>query len=143
MREAFWLAFGAHQRVIRALIDVIGLREIAAGVEPADWNGKAATLTGGVAHDVSILISVGRQLGWQPGAKVSIMIMRAPQHGHGQGRTRSVSGATSGCCCGSAAGGATSRSARAVAMLTARGKEPVVADDAKSALRRYHIALTC
>jgi hypothetical protein len=32
---------------------------------------------------VSILISVGRQLGWQPGAKVSMTIMRAPQHGHG------------------------------------------------------------
>ena len=120
MREAFWLAFGTHQRVIHALIDVIGLREIAAGVEPAHWNGKAGTLTGGLAHDVSILISVGRQLGWQPGAKVSMTIMRAPQHGHGQGSTRSVLGATSGCCWGSAAGGATLRSARAVAMLSAR-----------------------
>ena len=60
-RRHFWLVFGAHQRVIRALIDVIGLREIAAGVEPAHWNGKAATLTEGPSHDVSILISVGRQ----------------------------------------------------------------------------------
>jgi hypothetical protein len=31
-----------------------------------------------------------------------------------------VSGATSGCCWGSAAGGATLRSARAIAMLSAR-----------------------
>jgi hypothetical protein len=118
--EAFWLVFGAHQRAIRALIGVIGLREIAAGVEPAHWNGKAATLTGGLAHDVSILISVGRQLGWQPGAKVSMTIIGAPQHGHGYGSTRGVSGATSGCSCGSALGGATLRSARAVAMLWAR-----------------------
>src|SRR5215468_7268379 len=95
--EAFWLVFGAHQRAIRALIGVIGLREIAAGVEPAHWNGKAATLTGGLAHDVSILISVGRQLGWQPGAKVSMTIMRASQHGQGKRRTRGASGARSGC----------------------------------------------
>ena len=120
-RRHFWLVFGAHQRVIRALIDVIGLREIAAGVEPAHWNGKAAALTGGLAHDVSILISVGRQLGWQPGAKDSMTIIRAPQHGHGYGSTRGVSGdARSGCSGGSALGGATLRSARAVAMLWAR-----------------------
>jgi hypothetical protein len=31
------------------------LREIAVGVEPAHWNGKAATLIGGLAHVVSIL----------------------------------------------------------------------------------------
>src|SRR5215831_10081933 len=105
---------------MRALMDVIGWREGAGGVEPAHWNGKAATLTGGLAHEVSILISVGRQLGWQPGAKVSMTIMRAPQRGHGYGSTRGVSGATSGRCCGSAAGGATLRSARAVAMLSAR-----------------------
>ena len=120
MQQAFWLVFGAHQGAIRARIDVIGLREIAAGVEPAHWNGKAATLTAGLAHDVSILISVGRQLGWQPGAKVSMTIMRAPQHGHGYGSTRGVSGATSGGSCRLASGGAALRSARAVAMLWAR-----------------------
>src|SRR6516165_3862179 len=120
MQEAFWLVFGAHQGAIRALMDVIGLREIAAGVEPAHWNGKAATLTAGLAHDVSILISVGRQLGWQPGAKVSMTIMRSPQHGHGYGSRRGVSGATSGASCGWASGGAALRSARAVAMLWAR-----------------------
>src|SRR6516164_4550554 len=118
--EAFWLVFGAHQRAIRALIGVIGLREIAAGLEPAHWNGKAATLTRGLAHDVSILISVGRQLGWQPRAKVSMTIMRAPQHGQRYGSTRGVSGATSGASCGWASGGAALRSARAAAMLRAR-----------------------
>src|SRR5215469_9035169 len=90
VQQAFWLVFGADQAAIRALIDVIGPREIAAGVGPAHWNGKAATLTEGPSHDVSILISVGRQLGWQPGAKVSMTIMRAPQHGHGYGSTRGV-----------------------------------------------------
>src|SRR6516164_3459572 len=101
-------------------MDVIGLTEIAADAGPAYRKRKAALLAGSLAHDVSILISVGRQLGWQPRAKVSMTIMRAPQHGHGYGSTRAVSGATSGCGWGSAAGGATLRSARAVAMLSAR-----------------------
>ena len=112
--------FGVHQRAIRALTDAIGSKEIAAGVEPAHGREKAATLAGGLAHDVSILFGVGRHFGSQPRAKVSMTIMRAPQHGHGQGSTRSVSGATSGCCWGSTAGGATLRSARAIAMLLAR-----------------------
>ena len=112
--------FGAHQRAIRALMGAMGSKEIAAGVEPAHGRKKAAALAGGLAHDVSILFGVGRQFGSQPGAKVSMTIMRAPQRGHGQGSTRSVSGATSGCCWGSAAGGATLRSVRAVAMLSAR-----------------------
>jgi hypothetical protein len=43
-------------------VDVIGSREIAAGVEPAHRNGKAATSTEGLAHDVSILPGVGRHL---------------------------------------------------------------------------------
>ena|SRR6516164_5332759 len=101
-------------------MDVIGLSEIAAGAGPAYRKRKAALLAGRLAHDVSILISVGRQLGWQPRAKVSMTIMRAPQHGHGYGSTRAACGATSGGCWGSAAGGTTSRSARAVAMLWAR-----------------------
>src|ERR1700740_3208202 len=112
--------FGAHRRAIRALKVAIGLSEIAAGVEPAHRNGKAATLTRGLAHDESILLGAGRQLGWQPRAKTSMTIMRAPQHAHGYGSTRGVSGATSGSCWGPAAGGATLRSARAVAMLSAR-----------------------
>jgi len=116
----FWLVFGADQRVIRALIDVIGLREMAVGVEPAHQSRKTATLTEGLAHDVSILLGVGRQLGWQPRANTSMTIMRAPQHGHGYGSTRVACGATSGCCWGSAAGGTTSRSARAIAILWAR-----------------------
>jgi hypothetical protein len=70
------------------LVDVIGSREIAAGAEPAHRNGKAATSTGGLAHNVSILIGDGRHLGSQPRANTS---------GHGQGSTRGLSGATSGC----------------------------------------------
>ena len=106
MQEAFWLVFGAHRDAIRALMDAIGVSEIAAGVGPAHGREKAASLTERLAHEVSILISVGRQLGWQPGAKVSMTIMRSPQHGHGYGSTRGVSGdATSGCSGGSALGG--------------------------------------
>ena len=39
---------------------------------------------------MSILIAAGGWacLGWQPRAKVSMMIMRPPQHGHGRGRMR-------------------------------------------------------
>ena len=120
VQEAVRRALGARRRAIRALMDAIGPSEIAAGAEPAHRNGKAATVTRGLAHDESILFGAGRQLGWQPGANVSMMIMRAPQRGHGHGSTRGVSGATSGGCWGSAAGGTTLRSARAVAMLSAR-----------------------
>jgi len=101
-------------------MDAIGLSEIAAGVEPAHRTGMAATLAGGLAHEVSILLGVGRQLGSQLGAKVSMTIMRAPQRGRAHGNTCGVSGATSGSCWESAAGGATLRSARAVAMLLVR-----------------------
>src|ERR1700747_3848815 len=101
-------------------MDAIGLSEIAAGAGPAYRKRKVAALAGVLAHGVSILFGVGRHFGSQPGAKVSMTIMRAPQRGHGHGNTRGVSGATSGSCWGSAAGGATLRSARAVAILSAR-----------------------
>src|ERR1700756_1209215 len=101
-------------------MDAIGSREIAAGVEPAHGTGKAATVTTGLGHDESILLGVGRHCGSQPGAKVSMTIMRAPQRGHGHGSTRGVSGATSGSCWGSAAGGGAFRGGRGVAMLSAR-----------------------
>ena len=113
-------ALGAHQRAIGTLMDLIGSREIAIGMEPTHRTEKAATLTVGLPHEVSMLLGVGRHLGSQPRAITSITIIRAPQRGHGQGSTRGVSGAISGCFCGSAAGGATSSSARAVAMLSAR-----------------------
>ena len=112
--------FGAHQGAIRALMGAMGSKEIAAGVEPAHGRKKAAALAGGLAHDVSIVLGVGRHLGSQPGAKVSITIMRPPQRGQGQGSTRGVSVAISGCSCGAAAGGATLRSALALAMFSAR-----------------------
>ena len=89
---------------------------IAASVEPAQWKGKAVALRGGLAHDVSIVLGVGRHLGSHPDANTSITIMRVPQRGHGQGSTRGASGAISECCCGSAAGGATSRNAPVLLM---------------------------
>src|SRR6201994_5132259 len=98
-------------------MDAIGLSEVATGGEPAHLARKTARVTRGVGHDVSILIGVGRQLGAQPRAKVSITIMRAPQRGHGHGSTRGASGATSGSCWGSAAGGAAIRKAGAGGML--------------------------
>ena len=55
---------------------------------PAHRSENVATLTGGLAHDVSILLGVGRHRGSQPRAKTSITIMRAPQCGHGQRSTR-------------------------------------------------------
>jgi hypothetical protein len=65
-------ALGAHQRALGALIAVIGSREITAGVEPAHRNGKVATLTIGLSHDVSTLLGIGRHLGSQPRANTSI-----------------------------------------------------------------------
>ena len=53
-----------------ALIAVIGSREITAGIEPARRNGKVATLTVGLGHDVSTVL--GRQRGSQPRANTSI-----------------------------------------------------------------------
>src|SRR5256885_3831159 len=102
-------------------MDVIGWKEIAAGVEPAHWEGEGRNAhRKSLAHDVSILPGVGRHLGSRPRANTSMTIMRAPQQGHGEGSTRGASGATSGCFCASAAGGSTSSSMRAVAMLSAR-----------------------
>jgi hypothetical protein len=100
-----------------------------------------ATLKGGLAHDVSILPGIGRHLGSQPRANTSITIMQPPQRGQGQGSVRGVSVAISGCSCGSAAGGVTLRSARAVAMFSARlafGKEPVVADAVEAHGQHVH-----
>ena len=116
----FWQALGTNQRAQGASSTVTWARGIVAGLGPARLNGEMATLTGCLAHDVSILPGIGRQRGSQPGAKVSITIMRPPQREQGQGRVRGVSVAISGCSCVSAAGGATLRSARAVAMFSAR-----------------------
>src|SRR6267378_3520516 len=102
-------------------MDVIGSRDIAAGMEPAHLEGEGRNAhRKSLAHDVLILPGLGRHLGSRPRANTSMTIMRAPQQGHGDGSTRGVSGATSGCFCASAAGGATSRSTRAFAMLSAR-----------------------
>jgi hypothetical protein len=50
----------------------IGSRGIAGGAEPAHRNGKAATSTGGLAHDVSSLIGVGRHLGSQSRVNIKL-----------------------------------------------------------------------
>jgi len=71
-------------------------RGIAAGVAPVQRKGKAAALTGGLGHDVSLAVGVGRHLGSQPRAKTSMTIMRAPQRGHGQRSARGASGVASG-----------------------------------------------
>ena len=44
-----------------ALITVIESREITAGVEPAHRNGKVATLTVGLSHDVSTVLGSQRR----------------------------------------------------------------------------------
>jgi hypothetical protein len=80
------------QRALGALIPVIGSREITAGIEPARRNGKVATLTVGVSHDVSTVLGIGCQRGSQPRAKTSITIMRAPEREHGHSSTRRASG---------------------------------------------------
>ena len=115
---------GPYQRAIGSLIGMVVPREIAASVEPAHRSENVATLTGGLAHDVSILLGVGRHVGSQPRAKTSITIMRAPQCGHGQGSTRGASGVISGCFRASTAGGSAPSSARAVAMLSAGFANP-------------------
>src|ERR1700730_17370025 len=113
-------ALGADQRALGTLIAVIRSRGIASGVGPAHRNEKGARLAGGLAHDLSILIGIGRHLGSQPAAKVSITIMRPPQRGQGQGSMCGVSVAISGGgSCGSTAGGATVGRARGGAEVSA------------------------
>jgi hypothetical protein len=61
---------------------------IATGRGPARWEiGSALSESKGGDHEVSILMTTvvadGRWCGWQPGAKVSMMSMRPPQHGQG------------------------------------------------------------
>ena len=90
---------------------------------------------------MSILIAagtgVGRCFGSQPRAKVSMMIMRPPQHGHGCGSTRGSSIAALGVS-GSFGRDGTASSLRACAMFAARlaGEQAIVAD-AMEALRQH------
>src|SRR5271166_2014714 len=113
-------ALGAYRRAPGALIAVNRDERDRRQRGASATERERAALGGGLAHDVSIVLGVGRHLGWRPDANTSITIMRAPQRGHGQGDRRGASGAISDCCCGSAAGWAASRNARAVAMLWAR-----------------------
>jgi len=99
---------------------VIGSREITAGVEPAHRNGKVATLTVGLSHDVSTLLGIGRHLGSQPRAKTSMMIMRAPQRGQVQGCARGSSGVAACSSSGSTTRGIAPSSSRERATLAAR-----------------------
>ena len=80
-------ALEAAERAIGALIGVIRSRESVAGIEPVGEIGRIVG-AGSLGHDVSILPGAGRHLGSQPRANVSMTIMRPPQHGHGDGRTR-------------------------------------------------------
>ena len=75
-------------------------------------------------HEVSILIvggiGVGLWAGWQPRAKVSMMSMRPPQHGQGQGCARGSPGSASLGSSGSLTGGGMASNSRARAMSAAR-----------------------
>src|SRR5258708_11225224 len=97
-------ALGAHQRALGALIAVIGSREITAGVEPAHRNGKVATLTVGLSHDVSTLLGIGPHLGSRPRASTSIPSIPSPRPGPGQASSRRRPSCKAGCFSGSPAG---------------------------------------
>jgi hypothetical protein len=75
-------------------------------------------------HEVSILIAAvagaGWCLGWQPRAKVSMMIMRPPQERHGRGSTRGSPAAAVADGSGCFARDGTASNSRARAMLAAR-----------------------
>jgi hypothetical protein len=77
-----------HCRFILLLARRIWVSFIATGRGPARWEiGSALSESKGGDHEVSILMTTvvadGRWCGWQPGAKVSMMSMRPPQHGQG------------------------------------------------------------
>src|SRR5258708_37103566 len=85
-------------------------------------------------HEVSILIAaggVGRYFGSQPRAKVSMMIMRLPQHGHGRGSARGCSSAA-----WARRQGEQLARVRNVSGSVAVGEQPIV-PNAMEALRHY------
>src|SRR3979411_2345049 len=75
-------------------------------------------------HEVSILIvtgaGVGRCFGSQPRAKVSMMIKRPPQQGHGRGGARGSSVVVASAVSGSFGREGTASNSRARAILAAR-----------------------
>src|SRR6266478_7832628 len=75
-------------------------------------------------HEVSILIAAvagaGRCFGWQPLAKVSMMIMRPPQQRHGRGSTRGPAAAAVSNVSACFERDGTASNSRARAMLAAR-----------------------
>jgi hypothetical protein len=71
-------ALGAYQGAPGALIAVNRVERDRRQRGASATEGKAATLRGGLAHDVSVLLGVGRHLGSQPHANTSITIMRVP-----------------------------------------------------------------
>src|SRR3981081_1909545 len=78
----------------------------------------------GRRHEVSILIvtgaGVGRCFGSQPRAKVSMMIKRPPQQGHGRGGARGSSVVVASAVSGSFGREGTASNSRARAILAAR-----------------------
>src|SRR5712691_1701472 len=79
-------------------------------------------VTWGCDHDVSILIAVGgggRYRGVEPRLKVSMTLMRPPQHGQGWGGLSVAAALSGGCClCAVCAGVAAAISSRARAMVS-------------------------
>ena len=85
----------------------------------------------------AVVRGAGRCLGWQPAAKVSMMIMRPPQQRHGRGNTRGLSAAAVVSACFEQDGTFSSSRARAnVGGAIAVGEQSVVAD-AVQALGQY------
>src|SRR4029453_8034711 len=75
-------------------------------------------------HDVSILttgaVELGRCLGSQPGAKISMMSIRPPQQGQGRGSTQGCSVSAAFVVLGSLESGGAASNSRALAILAAR-----------------------
>ena len=84
---------------------------------------------------------MGRCLGWQPRAKVSMMIMRPPQQGHGRGSTRGSSSAAASGVSGSFRArrhGEQLAGARDVGGAVAAGEQAVVADAMEALGQHVH-----
>jgi hypothetical protein len=85
---------------------------------------SVTTCKSGRAHEVSILIvggtGVGWWAGWEPRAKVSMMSIRPPQHGQGQGCARGSPGCATLGSWDSLTGGGMASNSRARAMSAAR-----------------------
>ena len=127
MRMSDWTSGErAGGRDLRCECERLGFSDASTAIrgEPASISGGAVLVAFPRDHEVSILIGaragVERWFGCCPRAKVSMMIMRPPQQGHGRGSTRCWPMSAAAAVSVSVEQGGAASNSRACATLAAR-----------------------